>query len=239
MRKLKCVLVGCLAAVLIISISALPFGISAIMDSTNHNKSNLSDMDTIQLNLNGEMTELAPVQKLQLVGCGASTEVAENQALHTPDQIKQLVIENLQRYTDAGLFIGDVSILEMQVCAPLLYYNIDDAEQYNIFWTVEMTDIAPEQKLELLIDDNSGAIYLIDYYCTAEAAIDSSSATKANVERLAVCFFDSLHIDYVVEDCYQSENKTWYLSAVCSDRNQEVKVELYYFGNGFYCEINS
>ena len=239
MRKLKYVLVGCLAAVLIISISALPFGISAIMDSTNQNKSHLSDMDTIQLNLNGDTTELSPFQKLQLVGCGAVTEVDESQALLTPAQVQQYISENLRRYTDVGLLIGEASDLKMGTCDPMLYYDTDNMEHYSIFWVVEMDASSPNQKLNVLVDDDSGAIYLLAYFCDAESATDDVSAYKIKVEHFAAYFFDALKIEYRIEDCYPSDDTTWYLSAVCSDGEQEVLIELYFYGNGFECSISS
>ena len=239
MRKLKYVLVGCLAAVLIISISALPFGISAIMDSSNHNKSHLSDMDTIQLNLNGDTTELSPFQKLQLVGCGVVTEVDESQALLTPDQVQQYISENLQRYTDAGLLIGEVSDLKMGTCVPMLYYDANNMEHYSVFWIVELAARSPDQRLELLVDDDTGGIYQLHYLCNAESATDDVSSYKNKVEHFATCFFDALKIEYRIEDCYPSDDTTWYLRAICSDGEQEVLVELYFFGNGFDCSISS
>lgn len=239
MRKLKYALVGCLAALLIISISALPFGISAIIDSNNHNKSQLSDMDTIQLNLNGDTTELSTFQKLQLVGHGTVTAVDESQALLTPDQVEQYILENLQRYMDAGLLIGSESDLKMGTCVPMLYYDTNNMEHFNIFWVVEMNASSPNQKLNVLVDDNSGAIYLLNYHCDAESATDDVSAYKIKVDHFATCFFDALKIEYRIKDCYLSDDTTWYLSAVCSDGEQEVLIELYFYGNGFECSVNS
>ena len=239
MRKMKYILVGCLAVVLIISISALPFGISAVIDSSNHNKSQLSDMDTIQLNLNGDTPELSTFQKLQLVGRGTVTAVEESQTLLTPDQVEQYILKNLQGYTDAGLLIGSGSDLKMGACTPMLYYDTNNMEHYNIFWVVEMDASSPNQKLNILVDDNSGAIYLMDYYCDAESATDDVSAYKIKAEHFATCFFDALKIEYHIKDCYLSDDTTWCLSAVCSDGEQEVLIELYFYGNGFECPVNS
>lgn len=234
MRKMKYILTSCLATVLIFLISALPFGISAMMDRANQNKSHLRDVDTIQLYLNGDATALSPFQKLRLIGLGAGSGVPETEAIHTPEQIEQFIREALQGYTDAGLLVGDVDSLEMITCATELYYNFNNEEQHNIFWTIELGVPAEAHSLRLMMDDQSGCIYWVDYYCSEEAAV-----TKAKVEQLAAFFFGALGIDYVVEDCFQMEDTTWYLSAVCSEGYREVKVELSYSENGFSCTIIS
>ena len=234
MRKFRYVFAGCLAAVLILFISALPFGISAIMDRTNQNKSHLHDMDAIQLYLHADATVLSPFQKLRLVGQGTGSGVPKTEATHTPEEIEKFVMDELKRYADAGLLTGNANSFVMITCAPELYYNFNNEQQQNIFWSVELGVPAQGQSLRLLMDDHSGCIYWVDSYCSEEAIV-----TKAKVEQLAAFFFGTLGIDYVVEDCFQMEDTTWYLSAVCSEGYQEVRVELSYSENGFSCTINS
>lgn len=234
MRKFRYVFAGCLAAVLILFISALPFGISAIMDRTNQNKSYLHDMDAIQLYLHADETVLSPFQKLRLVGLGTGSGVPETEATHTPDEIEQFVMEELKKYEDAGLLTGNADSFVMTICAPELYYNFNNEQQQNIFWSVELGVPAQGESLRLLMDDQSGSLYWVDYYCSEEAAV-----TKTKVEKLAACFFGELGIDYVVEACAQSDDSTWYLSAVCPEGYREVRVDLSYSENGFSCTINS
>lgn len=239
MRKLKYVLVGCLAAVLIISISALPFGISAIMDNTNQNKSHLRDMDTIQLNLSGDPSELSAIQKLLLVGYGKTTELPENQATLAPMQVQQYIVDNLQRYTDTGLISGSVTDLVMVSCKPVLYYDEDMTEQYNTFWTVTMSASAPSQSLELLVDDSTGAIYQIDYSCDAVSADENAFVDRIRAEYFASCFFDALEIEYTITQADCLDNKMWTLTAACAGEENEIVIDFVFYNNGFYCEIKS
>lgn len=239
MRKLKYVLVGCLAVLLIISISALPFGISAIIDSSNHNKSQLSDMDTIQLNLIGDPSEISAIQKLRLVRYGTPTEIPEDQAVLAPKQVQQYIVDNLQRYTDTGLISGSVADLVMVSCKPVLYYDEDTAEQYNIFWTVTMSASAPTQSLELLIDDSTGAIYQIEYSCNAESADENAYVDRIRAEYFASCFFDALEIEYTITNADCLDNNVWTLTAACTGEEQEIVIDFVFYSTGFYCEIKS
>ncbi len=239
MRKMKYILVGCLAAVLIISISALPFGISAIMDSTNQNKSHLSDMDTIQLNLSGDPSELSAIQKLLLVGYGKTTELPEDQATLAPMQVQQYIVDNLQRYTDTGLMSGSVTDLVMVSCKPVLYYDEDMTEQYNIFWTVTMSASAPSQSLELLVDDSTGAIYQIDYSCDAVSADENAYVDRIRAEYFASCFFDALEIEYTITQADCLDNNMWTLTAACVGEENEIVIDFVFYYNGFYCKIKS
>ena len=239
MRKLKYILVGCLAALLIISISALPFGISAIIDSSNHNKSQLSDMDTIQLNLIGDPSGISAIQKLRLVRYGTPTEIPEDQATLTPKQVQQYIVDNLQRYTDTGLISGSVADLVMVSCKPVLYYDEDTAEQYNIFWTVTMSASAPTQSLELLIDDSTGAIYQIEYSCDAESADENAYVDRIRAEYFASCFFDALEIEYTITNADCLDNNVWTLTAACTGEEQEIVIDFVFYSTGFYCEIKS
>lgn len=239
MRKLKYVLVGCLAAVLIISISVLPFGISAIIDSTNHNKSNLSDMDTIQLNLSGDPSELSAIQKLHLVGYRKTTELLEDQAILDPKQVQQYIVDNLQRYTETGLISGSVADLVMVSCKPVLHYNEAATEQYNIFWIVTMSASAPSQSLELLVDDSTGAIYKINYSCNAESADENAYVDRIRAEYFASCFFDALEIEYTITQADCLDNNMWTLTAACVGEEKQIVIDFVFYNNGFYCEIKS
>lgn len=239
MRKMKYILVGCLAVVLIISISALPFGISAIMDSTNQNESHFSNMDTIQLNLSGDPSELSEIQKLHLVGCGKTTELPENQATLTPKQVQQYIVDNLQRYEETGLISGSVADLVMVSCKPVLHYNEATTEQYNIFWIVNMSASAPSQSLELLVDDSTGAIYKINYSCDAESADENAYVDRIRAEYFASCFFDALELEYTITRADCLDNNMWTLTAACAGEENQIVIDFVFYNNGFYCEIKS
>lgn len=239
MSKLKYVLVGCLAAVLIISISVLPFGISAFMDRTYQNKSHFSDMDTVQLNLGGDPSELSAIQKLLLVGYGKTTELPEDQATLAPKQVQQFIVDNLQRYTEDGLISGSVNDLVMVSCKPVLYYDEDMTEQYNIFWVVAMSASAPSQSLNLLVDDSTGSIYQIAYSCDADSADENAYVDRIRAEYFASCFFDALDIEYSITRADCLDNNMWTLTAACVGEENEIIIDFVFYNSGFYCEVES
>lgn len=239
MRKTKYVLVGCLAVLLIIAISVLPFGISLFMDSVEKNRPHLSYMDTVQLNLSGASSEPSAIEKLFLIGYGEPTEIPEDQATLSPKQVQQHIVDNLQRYAEAGLMSGSAADLVMVSCKPVLYYEESVTGQYNIFWSVAMSASAPNQSLDLLVDDSTGRIYRIAYSCDAESADENDYIDRIRVEYFASCFFDALEIEYNIANAECSQTNIWTLTATCADGGIEIVVDLVFNNNEFYCKIKS
>lgn len=234
MRKMKYIIVSTVVILLIIIISALPFGISSFLDSTTHGQSHQSNIDTIQLNI---ISDLTPIQKLRLVGQGGFTPVSNNQATLTKDKVEQYAMNNLERFTSAGLIDYADGDWVISTCEPVLYYDIEKAERNNIFWKVQMEGVT-NQSVELLIDDYTGEMYFINYSSNVEIIDEDISINKTNVEHFATCYLGDISVEYSIVECRQTESNAWMMNVVCSDGMDEVIIELYLSIEGLHCTIN-
>lgn len=234
MRKMKYIIVSTVVILLIIIISALPFGISSFLDSTTHGQSHQSNIDTIQLNI---ISDLTPIQKLRLVGQGGFTPVSNNQAVLTKDQVEQYAMINLERFALAGLIDYVNADWVISTCEPVLYYDVEKAERNNIFWKVQMESVT-NQSAELLIDDYTGEMYFINYSSNVESIDEDISTSKTNVEHFATCYLGDISVEYSIVECFQSDSNGWMMTVVCSDDMGEIIIELSCSSEGLRCTIN-
>lgn len=233
MHKMKYAIVSAMAILLILIISALPFGISSIQDHTTHGRPHQSNIDIILLNT---VSNLTPIQKLQLIGQGGSYFISDDQATCTKEQVAEYAKESLERFTGAGLLDHADGDWAIATCEPVLYYDMKKAERYNIFWKVLMED-ATNQLAELLIDDRTGEMYYIYYTCNMESMEENVSVSKTNVEHFATCYLGSISTEFSIDECRQTQDDVWMMTVACYDAMDEVIVELYLNAEKMYCTI--
>lgn len=233
MRKINYIIVSVTVIFLIIIISALPFGISSFLDRTTYGQSYQSNINTIQLNT---FSDLTPIRKLQLIAQGEVTPISNNQAMLTKERVEQYAKDNLERFSNADLIDYADGDWTVSACEAMLFYDVEKAERYNIFWKVRMESTL-DRFAELLIDDSTGGMYFIDYSANAESMDEYVSVGRTNAEHFATCYLGSIDVEYSIDECFQTQKSVW-MTLVCSDGVDEAIIELHLSIDTLYCVMN-
>lgn len=157
---LRSILFFLLAAVLIAAGAFLPRLVARWQDSGN--EAGYAPIDPVSLTFN-EKPSIR--EKISGFSGGEMMEVPEDLASHTPEEIRDIFSQTLDKYIAAGLMQGpgkDGYGAEIY-CTPYLAFSERTGESSLIWYASKITGEAM-WSLILYIDDETGTVVSLDYY---------------------------------------------------------------------------
>jgi len=159
----KAVLSLILALVLIAAGALLPKIVGTIMDTSLSNRIEFADASDIQLEF---VQSDMPMEEILGIMCKStnSVEIPADLAVHSAEEIHQLALQAITHYQEANLIPHSIDAdADIQSCIPKLHYQQSSSRKSNIFWNLIFEPSDNSWRLEMALDDRTGALCSINY----------------------------------------------------------------------------
>ena len=192
MKIFKTVLSSLLCVALLVLCAFLP-RLAAAFQDYGTDKVLYADMEPLSL----EIREMTLLEKL---GCFTDSSVVyppEYNATTKREDLPEVIAAEMYLYQDVGLVNVDFDFTDMEkwyMEAELaMCYNIYAPEKNALFWLIQMSSsYYGESCLQLVLDDSTGAILLIDFETMTPSYSDNSLYDA--LMRFYIVYFDRLGI---------------------------------------------
>lgn len=159
----KALLALILALLLIIAGALLPQIVGNVMDAALSNQIEFADASDIQLEF---VQNDIPMEEILGIMCRNthSVEVPADLAIHSSSDIQQLARQAISHYQEANLIPHSIdTVADIRSCTPELLYEQASSRKSNIFWNLIFEPSDNSWRLEMVLDDRTGALCSIHY----------------------------------------------------------------------------
>lgn len=211
MEKLKRFTVLLVTAVLIVSCSRLPQLVTHMYAQKDTDQIQFESIPVLSLDLR-KIPELTLLHKLYLVHYGDYIQISQDNFSMSASQSLSCAKEALEIYLGNGL-IPDLPADSVEECIPLLYYSLA-TDLYCQGWQVNIHSTDYSYSAELFIDDETGNLLRIYFWCDHEIESFSSYDLLDRLDTFLEIFLGSMGME-LPEDTSLSDYWDDGLSARC------------------------
>lgn len=233
MKRMKTSLLILLTFTILIACASLPVIAASIQDGATVNHSGYSGMKSMKLDIDNEKETIPMVGKLALLSNMETIDIDPAQASMTEEEVLQTAESLMRDYTYAGIF----QWFDIAHCsaAPMLGIDLNDANNFLVYWTVSYSSWDDQdQSLLLSIDDETGKILCINYDVYGSYSMDGVwERNKMIMHDFVNIFFSQLGLTAAKE--YAESTGTGY---AYFERDGGVSNALYRIDDAVYGEIN-
>ena len=213
--------------------AVLPVIAAVVQDSTTVNHFNISQMKSIELDMNKHRETIPMMGKLALLRNMETINIDPSQASMTEEEAFQAAQEQMKAYEEAGIFQWfDVT---HRYAEPKLGIDLKDANNFLVYWTVSFVNEDGEgQWLNLDIDDETGKILCIYYGVYGSYSMDGVwQRNKIIMQKFTDIYFSQLDLAVAKELALSTVNGYAYY-----EQDGGVSDALYNFWDATYGEIS-